>query len=132
MVDRQGIPLVAVLSGANRHDSMLVERLITAIPPIKTTRGGRRKRPEKLHADKGYDFPRCRTFLGRRGIKCRIARKGIEPKDRLGRHRWVVERTFAWLAKYRRLTIRYERRADIHQAFLSLGCSLICANFLGS
>jgi transposase len=65
--------------------------------------------------------------LHRRGIKCRIARRGIERSDRLGRHRWVVERTLAWLAKYRRLTIRYERRADIHQAFLSL----ICCNFLG-
>jgi transposase len=69
--------------------------------------------------------------LHRRGIKCRIARRGIERSDRLGRHRWVVERTLAWLAKYRRLTIRYERRADIHQAFLSLACSLICCNFLG-
>jgi transposase len=131
VVDRRGIPLVALLSGANRHDSMLFERLITAIPPIKTVSGGRRKRPEKLHADKGYDIPRCRQFVGQRGIKCRIARKGIESSTRLGRHRWVVERTFAWLAKYRRLTIRYERRADIHQGFLSLGCALICCNFLG-
>lgn len=131
VVDRRGIRLVSLLSGANRHDSMLFERLLDAIPPIKTVRGGRRKRPEKLHADKGYDIPRCRQFLHRRGIKCRIARKGVERSDRLGRHRWVVERTFAWLSKYRRLTIRYERRADIHQAFLSLGCALICSNFLG-
>jgi transposase len=131
VVDRRGVPLVSLLSGANRHDSMLFERLITAIPPIKTVHGGRRKRPDKLHADKAYDIPRCRKFLGRRGIKCRIARKGIERNDRLGRHRWVVERTLAWLAKYRRLTIRYERRADIHQGFLSLGCALICCNFLG-
>jgi transposase len=110
---------------------MLFEPLIDAIRPVKTVRGGRRKRPEKLHADKGYDIPRCRQFLGRRGITCRIARKGIEGSERLGRYRWVVERTLAWLSKYRRLTIRYERRADIHQAFLSLGCSLICCNFLG-
>ena len=74
--------------------------------------------------------PRCGP-QGRRGIKCRIARKGIESSERLGRYRWMVERTLAWLAKYRRLTIRYERRADIHQCFLSLGCSLICCNFLG-
>lgn len=130
MVDRRGIPLASLLSGANRHDSMLFERLIDAIPPVKTARGGRRKRPEKVHADKGYDIPRCRRFLHRRGIKCRIARKGIESSERLGRYRWVVERSLAWLAKYRRLTIRYERRDDIHQAFLSLGCSLICCNFL--
>jgi transposase len=46
--------------------------------------------------------------------------------ERLGRHRWVVERTLAWLNQFRRLTIRYERRSEIHAACLSLGCSLIC------
>jgi transposase len=66
--------------------------------------------------------------LHRRRIKVRIARKGIDASDRLGRHRWVVERTFSWLNQFRRLTIRYERRQDIHEAFLSLGCSLICFN----
>src|SRR5919108_2010797 len=44
----------------------------------------------------------------------------------LGQWRWVVERTFAWLNQFRRLRVRYERRADIHEAFLSLGCVLIC------
>jgi transposase len=53
-----------------------------------------------------------------------------ESTKKLGRHRWVVERTLAWLSKYRRLTIRYERREDIHEAFLHLGCSLICLNYL--
>jgi hypothetical protein len=36
----------------------------------------------------------------------------------------------SWLSKYRRLTIRYERRDDIHEAFLHHGCSLICFNYL--
>ena len=40
--------------------------------------------------------------------------------------RWVVERTFAWLNQFRRLRVRYDKRADIHEAFLSLGCALIC------
>jgi transposase len=44
----------------------------------------------------------------------------------LGRWRWVVERTFAWLNQFRRLRVRYDKRADIHGAFLSLGCALIC------
>jgi transposase len=48
----------------------------------------------------------------------------------VGRWRWVVERTFAWLNQFRRLRIRYEKRADIHQAFLVLGCVLICWNFM--
>ncbi len=42
----------------------------------------------------------------------------------------MVERTLAWLNRFRRLTVRYERRADIHQAFLTLGCALICFNAL--
>ena len=47
---------------------------------------------------------------------------------RLGRHCWVVERTLAWLDRFRCLAIRYERRADIHEAFTILGCALICLN----
>lgn len=82
----------------------------------------------KLHADKGYDYPRCRQALIKRRITVRIARKGIESKTKLGRHRWVVERTMAWLRQFRRLTVRYARRQDIHEAFLSLGCSLLCFN----
>ncbi len=66
--------------------------------------------------------------MRRRGIKARIARRGIDSSERLGRHRWVVERTLAWLSRYRRLAVRYERRSDIHEAFLHLGCSLICLN----
>jgi len=128
--DRGGIPLATRLTGANRHDSLVFEELIDAVPPIKQPSGQRRKRPAKLHADKAYDIPRCRQFLHRRRIKVRIARKGIESSARLGRHRWVIERTLAWLHRYRRLTIRYERRAEIHQAFLTLGCALICFNHL--
>jgi transposase len=130
VVDRRGIPLAVMLTGANQHESTVFEALLDRIPPIKRPHGRPRTRPAKLHADKAYDIPRCRQALRRRHIKVRIARKGIESSKRLGRHRWVVERTLAWLAKYRRLTIRYERRADIHQAFLHLGCALICLHYL--
>jgi len=106
---------------------------VDAIPRIRTPRGGRRKRPEKLHADKGYDFGVNRRALRARHIIPRIARRGIESKERLGRYRWVVERggplgSIAWLNQFKRLAVRYERRADIHEAFLHLGCSLICLN----
>ena len=130
VVDRRGAPLAVLLTAANVPDQVVFEELIEAIPPIKRPRGRPRRRPRKLHADKGYDNRRCRGYLHRRGIRCRIARKGIESKDRLGQHRWVVERTLAWLAKYRRLAIRYERRADIHEAFLRIACALICLNFV--
>jgi transposase len=131
VVDREGVPLAVMLTAANVHDSMVFEELVDGIEPIKRPGRGRpRKRPEKLHADKAYDDKKCRAALRRRGIKTRIVRKGIESSEKLGRHRWVVERTLAWLAKYRRLTIRYERRDDIHEAFLHLGCSIVCLNYL--
>ncbi len=126
MGDQGGIPLASLLTGANRHDSTVFEEVLDAIPLIKQPSGQRRKRPAKLHADKAYDIPRCRQALSQRHIKVRIARKGIDSSHRLGRHRWVIERTLAWLNRFRRLTVRYERRADIHQAFLTLGCALIC------
>jgi transposase len=128
--DRGGIPLAIGLSAANRPDDTVFAALVDAVEPIKRPRGRPRQRPAKLHADKGYDYPHCRATLRRRGIKARIARKGVESKTRLGRHRWVAERTLAWLNQFKRLPIRYERRDDIHQAWLDLGCILICLRFL--
>ncbi len=105
----------------------MLEPLLDAVVPVRSGRRGRpRCRPAKLHADKGYDHAFCRRACRARGIQPRIARRGIDTSAKLGRHRWVVERTLAWLARFRRLVIRYERRADIHAAFLTLGCVLIC------
>jgi transposase len=129
-VEGQGIPLAGEVSAANVNDVTMLEPVLEAIAPIQPPRGRPRKWPDKLHADQAYSARRVRQYLRRRGIRARIARRGIESRERLGHYRWVVERTLAWLHRYRRLTIRYERRADIHQAFLSLGCALICWNFL--
>jgi IS5 family transposase len=107
--------------------------MVDAVPPIKGPRGrpGRpRKRPAKLHGDKGYDYPRCRRALRRRGIVPRIARRGIEPSDKLGRHRYVLERSLAWLVGCRRLQVRYERRADVLLGFAHLACAIICLKYL--
>jgi transposase len=130
VVDRQGIPLAVVLSAANVHDSRMMLDTVDAIEPIERPVGRPRKRPAKLHADKAYDSKALREELRRRSIMPRIARKGVESSERLGRHRWVVERTLSWLNRYRRLRVRYERRADMHLAFLHIGCALICWNFI--
>jgi IS5 family transposase len=125
--------LAVGLSAANTHDSLLLEQLVDAVPAIigPWSRPGRpRKRPAKLHGDKGYDFPACRRMLRRRKITPRIARRGIDSSTRLGRHRWKVERSLAWLLANRRLTVRYGRRGDILTAFLHLACALICARKL--
>jgi IS5 family transposase len=112
---------------------VLLEAVVDAVPSIKGPRsrpGRPRRRPAKLHGDKGYDYPRCRRALRRRGIVPRIARRGIEPSQRLGRHRDVVERSLAWLVGYRRLQVRYEQRADILLGFVQLACALTCLNSL--
>jgi len=81
--------------------------------------------------DRGCRAEERRRALRKRRIKARIARRGVASKERLGRYRWVIERTLAWLnTRFRRLRIRYERHADIHQAFLSLGCAMICWNYI--
>ena len=106
---------------------------VDAVPAVKRGKGRRgrpRKRPKKLHADKGYDSKKVRQALRKRHILPRIARRGIESSQKLGRHRWVVERTLSWLNRFRRLKVRYERRDDIHEAFLEIGCALICFHLL--
>ena len=133
MVDRNGIPLAVRLSAANAHDVTQLLPLVDAIPPIIGPRGraGRpRKRPAKLHADKAYDASALRRALRARGITPRIARRGIDPSERLGQHRWVVERSLAWLLGFRRLGMRYERRADLLQGLLHLACTLSCLHVL--
>jgi transposase len=129
-VDAQGIPLVVDLTAANVNDCTRLIPLVDSIPPIRRPGGRRRKRPHKVHADKGYDYPVYRRELRRRGIVPRIARRDVESKTRLGRHRWVVERSFAWFNQFRRLIVRYERRADIHLAFLRLAAAILCFRFL--
>lgn len=103
--------------------------LVDAIEPIKRPRGRSRKRPDALLADRAYDAEeKIRQPLRERGIQPLIARRNTEHGSGLGKYRWVVEAAFSWLFKYRRLRVRYEKRDDIHDAFLKIGCLLICWN----
>lgn len=93
VTERTGLPLSVGSSGANTHDSQALIPLVQGIPPIRSRRGRRRRRPGKLHGDKGYDYDHLRQWLRSRGITPRIARKGTDSSQRLGRHRWTIERT---------------------------------------
>jgi transposase len=120
---------VVTLTAANRHDVTQLVPLVDGIPPIAGKRGGPRRRPEQVQGDRAYDSSAHRDELRRRGIEPVLAKRNTEHGSGLGKHRWVVERSLSWLHQFRRLRIRWERRADIHQAFLTLGCILICCNF---
>jgi hypothetical protein len=114
-------------TGANVHDSQMAIALIDAIPAIKQPHGGRRKRPDEVLADRAYDAEdKIRKPLRQRNVTPLIAKRNTEHGSGLGKFRYVVEAAFDWLFSQRRLRVRYEKRDDIHQAFLSIGCFLIC------
>jgi len=126
LVDASGLPLAWALTGGNRHDVTQLIPLVDRVPPVRGKVGRPRRRPDRLSADRGYDFDKYRRQLRQRGITPEIARRNTGHGSGLGRYRWVVERTFAWLHQFKRLLVRYDRRADIHEAFLALGCCLVC------
>ncbi|QGK70202.1 IS5 family transposase [Allosaccharopolyspora coralli] len=126
LTDVSGLPLSTGISAANTADGYAMIPLVNALPAIRCRRGPRRRKPAKLHGDKAYNSADRRRWLRDHGIRPRLARKGVESSERLGRHRWVVERSFSWLSGYRRLTLRYERRADTFKAFLALAAMLVC------
>jgi transposase len=133
LVDRDGVPLAVGLSAANTHDSMLLEPMVDAVPAVKGPRGrpGRpRKRPAKLHGDKGLRLS---------ALPAGAAPARDRPADRPAWHRAeqqarpppVCGGAVAGVAGgSRRLQVRYERRGDILLGFLELACALICLNCL--
>jgi transposase len=126
LVDPSGIPLAWTLTGGNRNDVTQLIPLLDAVPAVGGKVGRPRKRPDRLTADRAYDHDKYRRELRRRRIEPEIARRQSGHGSGLGRARWVVERTFAWLHQFKRLLVRYDRRAEIHEAFLALGCCLVC------
>jgi transposase len=127
IVDGQGTPLAIEHTGANVHDSEMAIDLVDGIPPIKQPRGRPRRRPDEVLADRAYDAEeKIRQPLRQRKTKPLIAKRNSEHGSGLGRFRYVVEAAFDWLFNQRRLRVRYEKRDDIHQAFLIIGCFLIC------
>lgn len=86
--------------------------------------GPRRRRPVKLRANKAYFSAEQLAWLRERGLVARIARPGVDSGKRLGRYRWKIERSIAWLFGYRRLTVRYERKGSRFLAFLGLAALL--------
>jgi transposase len=130
IVDAHGIPLAITLTGGHRNDVTQLLPLIDGIGPVTGKPGRPRQRSERVLADRGYDHDKYRRELRKRGVEPVIARRRADHGTGLGRERWVVERTFAWLHNLRRLRIRYERSSEIHLAFMLLGCAVICQRTL--
>ena len=115
-----------ITTGANVADISKGIDLLDAVPPIAGRPGRPRRRFPALLADKGYDSRAFRQACRDRGTDPVIPHRGTHGIKGLGKLRYVVEQTFALLHQFRRLAVRWERRLDIHEAFVSLGCALTC------
>lgn len=130
VTDANGVPLNMTLTGANRHDVTQLLPLVDGIKPVAGRVGHPRRRPHALYADRAYDSQPHRQQLRRRGITPHLAKRNTEHGSGLGIFRWVSERTLSWLHQFRRLRIRFDRRDDIQEAFMTLAESLICFRLL--
>jgi transposase len=119
LVDATVIPLAYTLTGGNRNDVTQLIPLLERVPAVAGLVGRPRQRPDVVVGDRGYDHDKHRRLVRNLGVTSVIAR-------RIGTVRWVVERTFAHLHQFKRLLVRYERRADMQEAMLALGCCLVC------
>jgi transposase len=126
LVDATGIPLAYTLSGGNRNDITQLIPLLERVPAVAGLVGRPRRRPDQVVGDRGYDHDKHRRLVRGLGVTPVLARRQSGHGSGLGVLRWVVERTFAHLHQFKRLLVRYERRADMHEAMLALGCCLVC------
>lgn len=132
ITDASGVPLASSVTPANRNDVTEFAPLFNKIPPVAGKVGHPRRKPDAMQGDLAYDSEPHRQGLRELGVEPVLPEKGIDDESGLGEYRWPVERTLAWAHQNRRLRIRYERRPDIHQAFLTLACIKICASALFS
>lgn len=128
MTDGAGVPLGIAVSGANTHDMRLVEATLKSIP-VKRPQPTRRKK-QHFCGDKGYDYPEVRKLIRDWGYTAHIKSRGEEEQERkkipgYRSRRWVVERTHSWFHRFRRLLIRWEKKADNYLAFVHLACAWI-------
>ncbi|MFG2994853.1 IS5 family transposase [Streptomyces sp. NPDC048257] len=124
--DGRGTPLKVITTAANVNDVTQTLALVDGIPSVAGRPGRPWRRPEALLGDKGYNSNRNRDELRERGILPVISRKGAPNIKGMSKLRYVVEQTFALLHQFKRLAVRWERRTELHDAFVSLACSLIC------
>jgi transposase len=132
ITDANGIPLASSTTAANVNDIGQMAPLFNAIPPVAGKPGHPKRKPDALQGDLAYDSEPHRQGLRDLGVEPILPEKQIDDQEGLGETRWPVERTLSWIHQNRRLRVRYERRPDIHQAFLTLACIKICASILFS
>lgn len=128
LTEAAGLPVSFGIDGANRHDMKWVRATVEAIVvprPAPTP-----EHPQGLCLDQGYDYDEVREVATAFRFTAHIRARGAEAqalKREAGfkARRWVVERTHSWLKRFRRILIRWEKRADTYLALLHLACGII-------
>jgi transposase len=130
LTDAHGIPLNATTTAANVNDVSELLDVLVNMPPVGGKPGPKRQLPERIQGDRGYDSEPLRVLLRWLGVTPVLAKRNTGHGSGLGKHRWFVERTISWLHSFGRLRRRLDRLKDIQEAFLRLGCALVCLGFL--
>jgi len=118
--------LAVIISGAHEHNvNFLLPLVFREFPRIKGARGRPATKPRVVRADCGYTSRDVSWLLSMCGIRPEIAQRGVRGSDGLGKHRWPIERTFAWLKQMRRVGVRRDRTDSTYNAFVQLACALI-------
>ena len=125
-VDAGGVPLAAILTGANRNDVTQLMPLVDAIPPVRGRPGAPLRKPKEVMGDRGYHSDKHRMALSARGIATELARRNTPHGSGLGVFRWFVEQALALLHQFKRLRVRDDRDDCVHEAFMALACAIIC------
>lgn len=128
------MPIGLAVAGANRHDMKLVRATLENIVierPDPTA-----EQPQGMCLDKGYDYQEVRDTLQEFGFTAHIRSRGEEAqaiKAEAGKRarRWVVERSHSWLNRFRRILIRWEKKAENYIALLHFACALVAFRAAG-
>jgi IS5 family transposase len=128
LTEGKGIPIAIVVAGANRNDMKLLAETLEAVVierPEPTP-----AEPQHLCADKGYDFPECRSQVEAHGYVPHIRARGEEQQAKrtypdYRPRRWVVEVCHSWLNRFRKILVRFEKLEDTHLALLQFACAYV-------
>jgi putative transposase len=127
LVDGRGAPLSLIVAGANRHDVKLLAQTLDAI--VVRRPKPTKERPQHLCVDKGYAGKAANEQMRERGYIPHVPKIGAPQegyKTRGRARRWVVERTHSWMNNYRKLRVRYEKKAANFEGLLHLATAIIC------
>jgi len=128
------VPLGVAVAGANRPDLRLVAPTLYSM--VVERPEPTEEEPQGLCLDKGYDYEDVRAPLRVFGFTAHISARGAAARRRKGQagckaRRWVVERCQSWLNRFRRLLVRWEKKAENDLGFLHFACALIAFRAAG-